>query len=76
MKIQILKQTSIAGVPARVGDVVEVSEADGRFLLGVGKAIEAEAAPAPVVEPPTVEASAKRKPRTKVTTDGDLPADD
>lgn len=72
MKIQILKQTSIAGVPARVGDVVEVTEADARFLLGVGKAIEAPA----VEPPPSVEAPAKRKPRAKVTTDGDLPAND
>lgn len=74
MKVRILKQTSIAGVPARVGDVVEVSEADARYLLGVGKAIAVTEEPAAEIEPPTVEAPPKRKPRTKVNTDGDLPA--
>lgn len=76
MKIEILKQTSIYGVPARVGDVVEVSESDARFLIGSRKAVLVTEAPAPVtVEPPIVEAPAKRKPRTKVTSHGDLPAD-
>lgn len=74
MKIRILKQTSIAGAPARVGDVVDVSEPDARYLLGVGKAtIEVEETVAEI-EPPTVEAQPKRKPRTKVITHGDLPA--
>lgn len=74
MKVRILKQTSIAGVPARVGDVVEVSEADARYLLGVGKATAEVEELASESEPPTVEAPAKRKPRTKVTQNGDLPA--
>jgi hypothetical protein len=75
MKIKILKQTSIYGVPARVGDVVEVSESDARYLVSSGKAVLVNEAPAPVtVEPPIVEAPIKRKPR-KVTRHGDLPTD-
>jgi hypothetical protein len=73
MKVKILSQTSIAGVPARVGDVFEVSDADARLLLGNGKA--EQVADAPVVTEEPAPAPAKRKPRTKVTTDGDLPAD-
>lgn len=76
MKIKILKQTSIYGVPARVGDVVDATEADATFLIQRGKAELVTEAPAPVVvEPPIVEAPAKRKPRTKVTNHGNLPAD-
>ncbi len=73
MKVKILSQTSIAGVPARVGDVFEVSDADARLLLGNGKA--EQVADAPVVTEEPALAPAKRKPRTKVTTDGDLSAD-
>lgn len=75
MKIQILKQTSIYGVPALVGDVVDASESDGRYLIASGKAVAfTEPAASVTVEPPIVEAPAKRKPRTKVTPNGDLPA--
>ena len=75
MKIEILKNTSIYGVPARVGDVVDATDADANYLIQRGKAVLAIEAPAPVViEPPIVEAPAKRKPRTKVTRHGDLPA--
>jgi hypothetical protein len=63
MRLQILRQTSIAGQPARVGDVVEVSDRDARLLLNSGKAEHAPLPPAPVVvqdqEP------AQRKPRTR-----------
>ena len=38
MRLEILRQTSIAGRPARVGDVVEVSDRDARLLLNSGKA--------------------------------------
>ena len=76
MKIQILQQTSIYGAPARVGDVVDATDTDATFLIQRGKAVLVTEAPAPVViEPPIVEAPAKRKPRTKVTSHGDLPAD-
>jgi len=42
MKIEILRQTSIAGRPARVGEVHCVSDHDARTLLLMGKAIEAQ----------------------------------
>ena len=65
MRLEILRQTSIAGRPARVGDVVEVSDRDARLLLNSGKAEHAPLPPAPVVvqdqEP------AQRKPRTRRT---------
>ena len=63
MRLEILRQTSIAGRPARVGDVVEVSDRDARLLLNSGKAEHAPLPPAPVMvqdqEP------AQRKPRTR-----------
>ena len=49
MRLEILRQTSIAGQPARVGDVVEVSDRDGRLLLNSGKAAHAPLPPSPVV---------------------------
>ena len=76
MRIKILKQTSIYGVPVRVDDVVDASETDARYLINSRKAVLVTEAPAPViVEPPIVEAPAKRKPRTKVTPNGNLSAD-
>ena len=61
MRIQILRQTSISGQPARAGDVVDVSDHDARLLLGIGKA---EPAPATAqAEDPTP----TRKPRTRKT---------
>jgi len=75
MKIEILKNTSIYGVPARVGDVVDATDADANYLIQRGKAVLVTEEPAPVViEPPIVEAPAKRKPRTKVTRHGNLSA--
>ena len=50
MRLEILRQTSIAGQPARVGDVVEVSDRDVRLLIGSGKAQLAPAA-VPEVQP-------------------------
>lgn len=41
MLISILRQTSIAGRPARVGDVIEVSDFNARILLAMGKAVVA-----------------------------------
>lgn len=58
MWIRILRQTSISGLPARVGDLIEVSPSDGRLLIGSGKA---EPAPDPIPEP------SPRKPRTPRT---------
>lgn len=75
MKIRILRNTVAGGTSVKAGDVVEASEADARYLVAVQKAelVTADAAPEPAAEP--VEAP-KRKPRSKVITDGDLPADD
>lgn len=56
MLIEILRQTSIKGIPARVGELIDASDADGRYLLARGKAKEAETQP---VEPEA------RKPRTR-----------
>ena len=69
MKIRILRQTSIHGQPARVGDVIDASEADARYLVGIGKAEEVkDAGLCPVVldGPAPVEAPKprSRKPRS------------
>jgi hypothetical protein len=66
MLIEILRQTSIKGIPARVGEVMDVSDADGQYLLGAGKAKEAED-PQPEVAMgcpmPEVKKPRSRKPR-------------
>jgi hypothetical protein len=59
MLIEILRQTSIKGIPARVGELIDASDADGRYLIGSGKAKEAEPQP---VEPEA------RKPRPRKLT--------
>jgi hypothetical protein len=62
MDLLILRQTSIAGRPARVGDVVEVGDRDARLLIASGKA-----EPAPAVQDlePTPAPMRTRKPRTR-----------
>jgi hypothetical protein len=62
MDLLILRQTSIAGRPARVGDVVEVGDRDARLLIASGKAT-----PAPTVQDlePTPAPTRTRKPRTR-----------
>jgi len=50
MRLEILRQTSIAGRPARVGDVVEVDDRDARLLISSGKAKPIPAA-VPEVQP-------------------------
>ena len=72
MKIRILYDTVAGGQSVKAGDVVEASAADIRYLVAVQKA-ELVTEPEPAPEP---QEAPKRKPRTKVTTDGDLPADD
>ena len=65
MRIEILRQTSIAGQPARVGDVVEVDARDARLLISSGKAKPAPAA-VPEVQPLAEDPKPiKRKPRTR-----------
>jgi hypothetical protein len=71
MRIEILKTTMAGGQLVRAGETVEALAADARLLIGMGKAIAATVAEEIKPEPP---APTKRKPRTKVTPDGDLPA--
>jgi len=67
MWIRILRQTSINGQPARVGQLIDAAELDARTLLAMGKAELAPQDPAPVVitPDPDPEAAAPRprKPR-------------
>lgn len=61
MLIEILKQTSIAGRPARVGQVIEVIDSDASTLLAMRKARPAHQDLIPVAP----EARPRpRKPRT------------
>ena len=60
MRLEILRQTSIAGQPARVGDVVEVDDRDARLLIGSGKA-----KPAPVAVPEVQPLAEDPKPITR-----------
>jgi hypothetical protein len=66
MLIEILRQTSIAGRPARVGDVVELTGRDAIYFVRSGKGRE-------VIDQPPAEAPAPevRKPRTRQPTSGD-----
>jgi len=69
MRLLILRQISIAGQPARVGDVLEVNDRDARLLINSGKAEPAPAAPV-VVEPAPVAQDPEpiqRKPRPRRT---------
>jgi len=50
MLIQVLRQTMLAGRVVRVGDVLAASPSDAKLLIGIGKAIEAAAQVAEVVE--------------------------
>ena len=68
MRLEILRQTSIAGQPARVGDVVEVDGRDAWLLLGSGKAKQAPIPAAPVVKSVAQDQEPfQRKPRTRRT---------
>lgn len=64
MRIEILRQTSIHGRPARVGDVIDASDADAQVLLNMGKARAVQDPPLSVQitagPPPST-----RKPRTR-----------
>ena len=64
----ILRQTSITGQPARVGDVVEVDGRDARLLISSGKAKPVPAA-VPEVQPLAEDPKPiKRKPRSRRST--------
>jgi hypothetical protein len=73
MNIQILRTTMAGGELVRAGATITASLADARLLIGMGKAIAATVA-ADFAPEPEQPAAPKRKPRAKVTTDGDLPA--
>jgi hypothetical protein len=65
MLIEILRQTSIAGRPARVGDVVDVAAPDAAYLVATGKA-EQVIDQHPAMEPaPEVRQPRPRKPPAK-----------
>ena len=63
MRIRILRQTSISGRPARVGDLVEATPADARLLLAMGRA---EQAPGP--DPVAITTPEASKPRSRKPT--------
>lgn len=67
MRIRILRQTSISGRPARVGDVIDASDSDARILLGMKKA---ELMPDPDLLPietkPAEPLLSPRKPRARI----------
>jgi hypothetical protein len=50
MLIKVLRQTMLAGRVARIGDVLEASPSDAKLLIGIGKAVEAIAEVADVVQ--------------------------
>jgi hypothetical protein len=64
MKIRILKQTSINGQPARVGQLLEPADADARILLVMGKAELVPMDFEPVAITPEAAAPRPRKPRS------------
>ena len=67
MRITILRQTSINGQPARVGDVIDASDADARILLGMGKAKLAPDLPLPAqITPAAPQLSTTSKPRARI----------
>jgi hypothetical protein len=68
MLVEILRQTSIAGRPARVGDVVDLPELDARYFLANGKARLAEVTDhTPAIEPePEARKPRQRKPPARI----------
>jgi hypothetical protein len=71
MEIEILRTTMVGGQLVRAGETLVASAADARLLIGIGKAVAATVA-AVIESEPAV--APKRKPRTKVNTDGNLSA--
>jgi hypothetical protein len=65
MLIRILRQTSISGQPARVGDLIDALPSDARLLINSGKAEEVAAAPMPPDPEPIPRPQPRaRKPRS------------
>jgi len=50
MLIKVLRQTMLAGRVVKTGEVLEASSSDAKLLIGIGKAVEAVALVADVVE--------------------------
>ena len=69
MRIEILRRTTVTGAVVLPGDVLDVSDQDGRLLIGMGKAQVATDPICPVVvsEPlvASTPAASPRKPRTR-----------
>ena len=63
MKIQAIRNVAVAGQHLNAGEVREVSDVDGAYLIRNNKAIQAPEAPACPPKPPA-------KPKVKKTTDG------
>ena len=63
MKIQAIRNVAVAGQHLNAGEVREVSDVDGAYLIRNNKAIEAVEAPACPPKPPV-------KPKVKKATDG------
>ena len=61
MKIIVLKQTVAAKVVVRPGDVIDVSDADGKYLIGAKKAVKHDAASAKEHEKLIAEAAKRKK---------------
>lgn len=58
----------LSGRVVKVGEVLEASPSDARLLIGIGKAIEATAAPVKIEEPveaPLPQSAPKRRRSTK-----------
>ena len=69
MLLEILRDTSIQGRPAKAGAVLEVAERDARFLIAIRKARPAQEPPmaGEILEQPASpgpKAARTRKPRT------------
>lgn len=64
MRIRILRQTSINGQPARVGQILEPADSDARELLAMRKAEQLPEDPDPVVITTEAAPRATRKPRS------------
>lgn len=62
MLIRILRQTSIAGRPARVGDVVELPRLEATYFVAIGKGEVVKETDQLPAEDPAPEA---RKPRPR-----------
>lgn len=63
MKIQAIRSVAVAGQHLNEGEVREVSDVDGAYLIRNNKAIQAPEAPACPPKPPA-------KPKAKKSTDG------